>query len=249
MDISSNYTVEITAAGMTQSEQISITSDPIKVSGFQIDTSKKTEMKVSWEYTGNDPEDGWLLLYTVDGSGPQTIPCEKASAVISPLIPGAYYKFVLQAADDRTIFNNTERYQAADAEHFTEHNVKLETFSFDLIKTPTEADWSFETVQPEDYTDTFAVGESVSVVMQSTNTFYLPGNKTNILFVFRDSFGNVLPDQIQELSCNWKSIWTKGDTRTGELNIPSLPTTPGAYVMELYFNGSLVTQFDITIAG
>ena len=70
---------------------------------------------------------------------------------------------------------------------------------------------------------------------------------TNILYIFRDSYGNVLTDLITEASCTWKGIWSKSDVKTGELDIPKLPEVPGNYVLELYFNGGFVTQFDITI--
>ena len=65
--------------------------------------------------------------------------------------------------------------------------------------------------------------------------------------MFRDSYGNVLSDLNTEESCTWKSIWSKGDVKTGELNIPKLPEIPGNYVLELYFNGAFVTQHNITI--
>ncbi len=248
IDPASHYTVEITAAGMTQPSRIQISADPILVSDFHMDESAQTEMKITWEYDGNDPEGGWLLLYTVDGSGSQEIPCEKASAKIAPLIPGANYQFTLQTADGKTVFNNMVTYQAKEAEVFTENNFALENVSINLLKTPEDPNWSFETLQEDSYTNTFASGDSASMVLQSSSSFYLPGNKTKILFVFRDSYGNVLPELVAEKTYTWKNIWMAGDTKTGELEIPHLPNSPGDYVMELYFNGCSVGNFDITIS-
>lgn len=249
IDPASHYTVEITAAGMTQPSRIQISSDPILVSEFHMDESAQTEMKITWEYEGNDPEGGWLLLYTVDGSGSQEIPCEKASAKITPLIPGANYQFTLQAADSRTVFNNMVTYQARETEEFTENNFALENVSINLLKTPDDPNWSFETLQEDSFTNTFASGDSASMVLQSSSSFYLPGNKTKILFVFRDSYGNVLPELVTEKTYTWKNIWVAGDSKTGELEIPNLPDSPGNYVMELYFNGCSVGNFDISISG
>jgi len=248
IDPASSYTVEVTAAGMTQPSRISISSDPINVSGFQVDESAQTEMKITWEYSGNDPEGGWLLIYTVDGSGSQVVQCKKASAEIAPLIPGSNYDFVLQSADSRTVFNNTVRYQANNAEPFTEHAFVLENVSIDLLKTPEESGWRYETISADSFTNTFDAGDSASMVLRSSSSFYLPGNKTTILFVFRDSYGNVLPELVTEVSLTWKNIWMGGDTKTGEIDIPKLPSAPGEYSMELYFNGCSVGQFDITIA-
>lgn len=248
VDSASKYTVEVTASGMTQPSRISITSDPIHVSGFRMDETAQTEMVVSWDYTGTVPEGGWVLVYTVDGSGSQTIPCEKATAKISPLIPGASYAFTLQAADGRTVFNQSTHYQAKDAAVFAENKFEIANLSFDLLKTPEDSNWYFETIQPDAFTSTFAVGDSASMVMQSSTALYLPGSKTRVLFVFRDSYGNVLPELVTEVSCIWKDMWVKGDTRTGEINLPLLPSSPGSYVMELYFDGCFVTDFDITMS-
>ena len=70
---------------------------------------------------------------------------------------------------------------------------------------------------------------------------------TKGLFVFRDAYGNVLSDLVTEVTFNWKDIWMAEDTKTAELDIPRLPATAGEYVLELYFNGSFVTAFDITV--
>lgn len=247
IDSASHYTVEVTAAGMTQPSRIRISEDPLLISEFRIDESAKTEMEITWDYTGEDPEGGWLLIYTVEGSGNQVIPCKKAEATVSPLIPGANYKFTLESADNRTIFNNTKSHHTVDAEAFAEHAYIPENVSIDLLKTPEDKNWRFETISQDVFTNTFRVGESASMVFESSSSIYIPGNKTSVLFVFRDAYGNALPEISTEISVVWRSIWTKGNAKTGELNIPRLPSVPGNYVMELYFNGCSVEKFDIVI--
>ena len=243
----SHYTVEVTAAGMTQPSSIYISPDPIVLSDFQIEENAKTGMKITWQYTGIDPEGGWMLHYTVDGAGGESISCSKATAVIPTWIPNANYKFVLEAADSRTVFNNVIVYQSGEAEAFTEHNFDINNVSIHLLKTPEESDWSFETISSDTFTNTFAIGESASLVFQSASTIYVPSNKTKIQFIFRDSYGNVLSDLSTEETCTWKSIWSKGDVKTGELDMPQLPEIPGNYMLELYFNGGFVTLLDIAI--
>lgn len=247
LESDSHYTIEVTAAGMTQPARLTISYDPINVSEFIIDESDPAKLKISWAYTGADPENGWLLRYTVDGSGTQEIPCTKASAEIIPLIPGANYKFVLEAADERTVFNNTLQHKTMEAEAFNEHNFDIQNVAIDLLNTPEEAEWNVETITEDIFTNRFTVGDSASLAFRSSSAIYVPSNKTKVLFVFRDAYGNVLPELVTEISCVWKSIWTKGDVKTGELDIPALPSATGEYVMELYFNGSFVQRFDITM--
>lgn len=247
IDPASSYTVEITASGMTQPSAINISSDPICLSDLHVDESAKTKMKVSWSYTGTAPEGGWILNYTVDGSGIQEIPCDKLPVQLAPLIPGANYEFVLHAADERTIFNNRVLHQTASAKPFTEFKFAAENVTFHMLKTPEDENWHFGTISESDFTDTFAAGDSASMVMQSTTDVYVPSNKVNGLFVFRDSYGNVITDLVTEVTYTWKDIWFDGDKKIGEINIPRLPSSPGNYVMQLYFNGSFVTEMDITI--
>lgn len=246
IDPATKYTVEVTAAGMTQPSGIVISADPVLISDFQVEEAK-TEMKITWKSTGNAPEGGWLLLYTVDGSGSQVIPCEKASAKISPLIPGANYEFTLQAADNRTVFNNLVSHQTKEAEAFTENKFHAENVTFQLLKTPADSKWHFETVEESQFTNSFSVGDSASMVMETTEDLYLPGSKIQGLFVFRNSFGSILPEMIFEETYTWKTIWDAEDKKTGELDIPQLPDAPGEYVVEFYLNGNFVAKFEIII--
>ena len=243
-----SYTVEITAAGMTQPAKMQITSEPISISDFQFDESAHTKLKLDWEYTGDAPENGWVINYTVDGSGSQEITCDKLPAVISPLIPGANYEFVIQTSDGRTVFNNRTSYQANDAKDFSEFKYVLENLLINLLKTPEDADWHFESIREDDFTMTFHVGDSASMVLRSSTDLYLPSNKVTGLFVFRDSYGNVLPELVHETSYTWKNIWIDGDKKIGEIDIPIFPSAPGNYVIELYFNGCLAAQSGIIIA-
>lgn len=249
IDPANHYTVEITAAGMTQPSSFEISQNPIIISDFHVDESSKTEMKLTWDHTGDAPEDGWVLLYTVDGSGTQIVPCEKATAKITPMIPGANYVLELQSADERTVFNNRIYHQASDAQVFTQHNFVQENVTIDLLKTPEDPEWAFETISESDFTNTFEAGTSASMVLRSSSAVYLPGSNTQILFVFRDAYDNVLPEMVLEESLIWKNIWMSGDSKIGELDIPRLPHIPGNYKLQLYINGCFVREFDITITG
>jgi hypothetical protein len=147
------------------------------------------------------------------------------------------------------VFNNRIYHQASDAQPFTQHNFVQENVTIDLLKTPEDPEWAFETISESDFTNTFEVGASASMVLRSSSAVYLPGSNTQILFVFRDAYDNVLPEMVLEESLIWKNIWMSGDSKIGELDIPSLPHIPGNYKLQLYINGCFVREFDITITG
>ena len=250
IDLTAGYTIEVTASGMTQPARISITKDPIRIDQFTLDTPEDPTLKdieLSWEYSGDAPKGGWLLMYTVDGAAtPNVISCEKTSAVVSPRIPGAKYRFTIQAANGTSVLNNVYSYECPDTELFNAHSLSAETITAQLLKTPDDKKWQYETISDSDFADTFAVGDKISVVLRAASPFYLPGSETQILYVFRDTHGNVIPDMIAQEKVFWKNIWSGGDAKTGELDIPITPSSAGAYVLEIYINGMTMAQIPVT---
>ena len=117
----------------------------------------------------------------------------------------------------------------------------------DLLKTPDKDTWYYENISDEELTDQFASGDNISIVLRSSGSFYLPGAEVDIQYVIRDSYGNVLPDFVSEEMTYWKKIWTGGDSKNGELDVPKVPTAPGDYVLNLYFNGMAVAELNFTI--
>ena len=248
IDPTASYTIEVTASGMTQPARISITANPIHISQLNVDESSSKKLSVSWDHTGETPEGGWLLLYSVDGNEKNVVKCDKATASISPKIPGAKYEFTIQAADGTSIFSNVHTYVCSDAASFDEHSLTADMLTVDLLKTPEKSNWYYENISDDELTNQFTSGDSISIVLRSSGSFYLPGAELDILYVIRDSYGNVLPDYVSEESTYWKELWTGGDSKNGELDLPKVPTAAGEYVLNLYFDGMAVAQLPFTIS-
>lgn len=242
-----DYTIEVTADGMTQPARTGITANPINIQSLSVDESNAEKLKLTWEHTGNAPEGGWLLLYTIDGSESHVIKCAKPSAEISPKIPGAKYVFTLQSADGVSIFNNVHKYATAAAETFEANHLTVDMLTIDLLKTPEDGNWYFENISSDQLTDQFQAGDPISIALRSSDSFYLPGSKTTVLYVIRDSYGNVLAQHTKAEEIVWKSIWTGGDSKNGELDLPSTPANPGNYVLNLYFDGMHVADLPFTL--
>lgn len=251
VDLSTGYTIEVTASGMTQPARATISKNPITVDSFNIANEQDPtlpELEISWDYTGNAPKGNWLLLYSVDGASiPQVIKCEDASAVISPRIPGAKYKFIIQAADGTSVLNSVYSYECPETTPFEQHRLSAETVTAQLLKTPETEKWRYETISDSDFTDTFVSGDKISVVLRAESPFYLPGSETRILYVYRDTHGNVISDVIYQEKVYWKDIWSGGDAKTGELNIPTAPTKSGSYVLDIYIDGMTMASVPLTI--
>ncbi len=247
IDPSVEYTVEVTASGMTQPARAGITANPINISALNVDTSAADALKVTWEYAGTEPAGGWLLMYTIDGGEAHVEKADTASATIYPKVPGGKYAFNIQAADGTSIFNNMHSFVVPDAPAYEGNNLDISKLRADLVKTP-EGEWYFESIRSDDLTNQFAVGDPISIVLRCSESFYLPGSQTKILYVIRDTYGNVLSKYVVEETVVWKSIWDGGDTKNGELDIPSVPTNPGEYKLQLYFDGMSVAELTFTIS-
>ena len=68
------------------------------------------------------------------------------------------------------------------------------------------------------------------------------------MYVFRNSYGNVLPELVSMEKVTWKNIWFGGDHLDGELLIPKTPTAPGEYTLQIYFNGKIVKGVEYTVS-
>ena len=242
------YTIEVTAAGMTQPARTSVTANPINITGMNVDDSEPEQLTVTWEYSGTAPSGGWLLMYQLDGSSTSNVvKCQQPTAVISPRVPSAKYQFTIQAADGTSIFGNVKTYTCPNASVYEDHGLSADKITAHLVKTPDTEDWHFESVGTAAYTSEFAVGDKISVVLQGTVNFYVPEDSLNILYVIRDGYGNVIPKYISEDTGDWKEIWYAGDYHYGELDVPTAPDAVGDYSLSIYFNGLAITVITFTV--
>lgn len=252
----SAYTVEVTAAGMTQPARAGITANPIYVSNIQVDDSNLNQLKVSWDYEGTAPEGGWLLLYTIDGSEQsQVVQCAENSGVIEVRVPAATYELTIQAADGSTVFTNTHSHKTANAAVYRNEDqafyrdLHSQLFFVNLLKTPEKESWNHNDVNKNMYTTTFAPGESISVLMYYMKDFYIRHENITVMYVIRDENGNVLSEYIAIENMDWRDdLWNGPNYHYAGLDVPQVPTEPGNYSLGIYFDGLAITSVEFTIA-
>ncbi len=249
IDPTQSYTVEVTASGMTQPARTGITANPINITSYQVDESKSHQFTLNWEHTGDAPEGGWLVMYTIDGSdAPSVAKSKTPAAVIQPRIPGADYQFTIQAADATSIFGNVYSYTCPEAEAFSGNGLTAEEITSQLVKTPDKSKWTFDSLGDDAVTTQFTVGDGISLVLHGTRDFYLPGSEIDMLFVIEDAHGNVLPSLVSQKKGYWKDLWYDGDYHYAEVDIPKVPSAAGNYRVHLYFDGMKVTSADFSIS-
>lgn len=248
IDNTKAYTVEVTAAGMTQANRVSISANPLTITGLNVNSDDLTQLTVDWTFEGSAPEGGWLLMYTLDGDDQQNVvKCDGTSAVIKPRIPSTRYNFTLQAADSTSVFNSTHSFICPGADIFSNQGLSADKISSYLVKTPEQEDWTIESIGDDAITDTFQSGDSISVVLKANDKFYLPEMEIDVMYVIRDGEGNVLSPYISDETVDWKELWYDDSYQNGELTIPKVPEEPGDYSVSIYFNNLAVTVVSFTI--
>ena len=237
LDMTSAYTVEVTADGMTVGTRFNISTDSIAVSDVKVDSAEPGKLQVTWNYDGTIPEGGWLVLYTIDGSPEQqVIPCSDNACTITSLIPGATYSITIQTASGTTALGGLAQYTAPAASPFNNFNVTASDMEFSMCKTPNKVDWDHNDVTDGNYTTSFKIGESASLVMHLTKKTPKSDDMVTTMYVIRDAQGQFV--SAKEETRTWDEMW---NNRYGELTIPVMPETAGTYTVEIYFDGASVT--------
>lgn len=221
-----NYTVEVTAAGMSVSQRTFVTKNALTAHNFMADHSDPNKLTVAWESSSGN-SDGWLMFYTVDGSATQfSVPCHDNRATISGVVPGALYEITLQDADGTPVLCAPFRYSVPEAMAFDKYSVTAEDMSCQLYQAPDLV-----------YTNTFVPTDRIYMKITLGKR---PGNSNDdilIIFATRDADGKVIASSTTTLK--WNNLWTY---RESILAIPYTPDEPGEYSICIYYNGQFITE-------
>ena len=241
------YTVEVTAAGMTQNTRTYVTANPFNITEITADDSVAGKLSVTWNSGDRLPEGGWLLMYTLGSSDSGSVLlCAENSAVIEKTVPGVDYHLSIQAADNASVFGGTYTYDAPEAADFSKYGVSTSVISASLCPTPDKRDWTYQDVADDAYTSTHAVNSKVSMVIYSSQRPDYSGDELEVMFVIRDSEGNVLADLTKTMTAPW---WLLFHNRSQycELDLPIIPSAAGQYTVQIFFDRDFVVEKTLNI--
>lgn len=249
IDPAASYTIEVTASGMTQSAIATISANPVIVTDFSVSEADPTALKLDWDYQGDSPEGGWMVLYSVNGvQMPDVVKSEHSEAVISPLVPSADYSFSILSADGSTVLSGDRTYTTGASQNYQGNQLRYEDITAKLVETPEKKDWHTETLGADAFRQDFTVGDDISLTLQTGATFYRPGTNVSVLFLIRDSSGTVLPECTVQQVRPWRDLWEGGSSSNAELNIPRLPSYSGQFTVNVLVDGMLLAQADFTLS-
>ena len=242
-DQTANYTVEVSAAGMSVSERAYAAADSITVSNFTADKTDPNTLVLSWNATDQAPQDGFILLCAINDSAAQELSCQSASsATVTPIIPGCNYTFTLQSTDGTGVLGGILNYHAPDPQPFKGYGVNAELMEFMMCRTPSYAGWNRYDLSDSDYTTTFTVGEDASFLVRMRHEYNISDDTIVALFVIRDETGAIV--KVSSSTDIWTDMWYRNYC---ELDIPSIPQIPGEYSVSVYFNAALAAEVDFSV--
>lgn len=236
------HTIEVTAQGMTQCAQTSISANPITIVSVRADVSDTYELTFQWGYDGPDPDGGWMVVCSVDSEPTKDIIKTESNSLSIPWIPGSRYDLTIRTVDGTTLFNNAYTYDPPEVESFSGYYLTASNLSFRMCRTPEQAEWKWSEVPEEDYTTSFAPGEKASFVVHINCVYAISNDQIATMFVIRDENGIAV--QTGTSVSGWSDMWRGG---YGEMDIPELPVDPGQYTVTVYFNGKYAGSSDLTI--
>lgn len=245
IDPASAYTIDVTAEGMTQKSWIAITANPITITNTVVQTDTPGAITVSWEFAGEAPEGGWILLYSF-GAGPEAteaIPTTEPSATIQPAIPGTAYSFQIQTSNGATVFQSSFQGTTPEAEAFEAYGVTASNVFMATFPTPDDPDWATKDIDPDIQTTQFTLASKIAFVLEVTEDFKTDDAEILTTVVVRDSAG--VPVDYYFGTAQWHTMWTKNQY-LGQLE--RTPQTPGEYQLEIYFNSQLIKSMKFTIS-
>lgn len=243
LSMDSAYTLDVNVTGMSLGKRVFVSAGSVTVSELNFEASAAGQLTVSWSYEGPQVEEGWMLLYTIDGGESQVVHCTNStSAVIPSVIPGGVYDFSVQPPYGATVFGGKGSYTVPGGGTFNDYGTKADRISLRMCPTPKETGWHWYNLWDKDFTTEFKVGQKASFVTHAEGNYKQSDDVIDVLFVIKDSAGT--PMSMERSSRPWSGMFTEG---YGELDVPTMPAKPGEYTVDIYFNNAFVATQAFTV--
>ena len=242
LDIAQAYTIDVKAAGMSESGQVNISANSVTFRNINIERTSANALTVKWEFEGTAPATGWRLLYSVDGGEKQIVTSDTNTCVISPAIPGGHYQISFELPGGISLFGANAEYNVAPAEAFNGYSVSKSDMTFQMCRTPSKSGWKWSDVPKKDYVTEFPHDGKASFFVKLSKNPGKSDDQVATLFVIRDANG--IPVASNAHSRKWNSMW---DGRYCVIEMPIMPQTAGSYTVDIYFNGGHVHSQNFTV--
>ena len=242
LDESLAYTIEVTAAEMSVNQRISVPANIVTIRDFAV--SGTDTLSISWSANRDIPANGWIIQYSVNGLRTTEPVITMENSVQIPAVPNGTYNFEISDSTGNAVLGGPFNYTHSDAPDFNAYSVSKNEVTARLCKTPDESDWNYQDLSDEDYVNTFAAGEKISIVFACDAEAEESADSIQIAYTVYNE-DNVLVSYAHGAE-TWDNLWSENYC---ELDIPTVPVDAGTYSVIVYFNGAEVgsQKFEITL--
>lgn len=259
-----DYIIRVAARGMDKAQTLVLPANPIVVSNLRGVIGETGDVTISWQTPAGEPNGGWYVSYNTVGSyhtpyianGGEAVG-EENSVVLSNLIPNAEYEVTLsltaQDAHNQVFGSLIFRFATDKTGNFDDFSLSpdapltADSGNILLYLEPDMDNWDYTDLDTDDQKSTFTPEESIAVCIE-VNSVASSSKDVTLLYVLRDSEGNVVNDVARTLP--WNDIWYSR-RHAGAIPLPAktgMTSTAGDYTLEIYVNGCLMASAGFTIA-
>ena len=232
LDESVAYTVEVTAAGMSVSQRVQVGANAVTVSDFAVDATAGDLLVLSWNTNREIPAEGWIIRYSInDIVSSQTVATNENAAQI-PAVPNGNYVFSILDNAGNPVLGGPFTYSTTAANLFEGYSTSQSAITARLCKTPASSSWSYADLSDEDYVNSFASGEKISMVLALSG--YTDSSSDSVIITYAIYNENDELVSFTHDSQVWQTMWYQNYC---ELDIPAVPGNNGTYKVIVYFDG------------
>ncbi len=237
------YTFRLTTPYSDTPVTLSLPANARLITALNAEAAGAGTVQVEWTATDPQPEGGWVVRYQVGTTrGSVEAPEENVALIIGLPANTEISVSVEPANGDGVIGVSSCVAQTPAAADFTAHAFAIADSTLRLYARPQGEQWAFEDLG--DPQEGFEPGAEAAVVLQAPEEFTTyDRDETLITLVIRDETGGV--SAFRTVSSTWNDIWR--DKRY--LTDVKLPSAPGKYQLELYFDSQFVNQRVFTVNG
>lgn len=243
LDPALDYTVEIFAADMTVGTRVYVSANSATVTDYQV-KQDGLKLELNWDFDGIAPEGGWNVLYTINGGEAKMVTTDTNSVTIYPALPNAIYNFTLQSPSGTVIYRDHFVTETLAVDTFSGYNITADNMKIDLVRAPEDPLWSHLVLEEDDYTTVFNSGDRIGILILLNTACRDSETVVETYYVVRNSDNHVVCTSVSQDT--WNDMWY---AYYCDQTVPSIPTDPGDYTLEVYFDGMAVTTLNFTIQG
>ena len=196
---------------------------------------------VNWEYSGDIDPDHWSVTYQYASTGgvtPTQVTADTNSVTLENVVPEVEYIITVETADDLRVGGMTESHIVTEAaEEFTKFGATdAELTLYAMEENPDGL---------EIETETFTTTQHIAFAVQASYDATDEDKHVKTLYVIRGDDGvPVYVYRNDDPGRSWSGSWTTARHTGDGLDVPK---KPGAYSLEVYFDGDLLASKDFTV--